>query len=89
MFIPDRLFLQNRLQSHLSGKELQLGLQLLESEDYNVYNLMVDLVFHELVNDGTITKEKGATADDPEEKYHATENLDRMCKDFRDSRLSV
>ena len=85
MFIPDRLFLQNRLQSHLSGKELQL----LESEDYNVYNLMVDLVFHELVNDGTITKEKGVTADDPEEKYHATENLDRICKDFRDSGLSV
>jgi hypothetical protein len=30
VFVPDRLFLQNRLQSYLSDKELQLGRQLLE-----------------------------------------------------------
>ena len=68
MFIPDRLFLQNRLKSHLSGKELQLGRQLLESEDFKVYNLMIDLVIRELVNDGTVTKEKGDTVEDPEER---------------------
>ena len=89
MFIPDRLFLQNRLQGYLSDKELQLGRQLLESEDYNVYNRMVDLVIHELVSDGTITRQQEATADDPEEKYQATQNLDRICKEFRDSGLSV
>ena len=87
VFIPDRLFLQNRLQSHLSGKELQLGRQLLESEDYNVYNRMINLVVRELVNDGTITRQQESTADNPEEKYEATENLDRICKDFRDSGL--
>ena len=88
MFVPDRLFMQNRLQNDLSNKELQLGRQLLESEDYNVYNRMINLVIRELVNDGTITKQNEATADDPEEKYEATENLDRICKDFRDSGLS-
>ena len=89
VFVPERLFLQNRLQSHLSGKELQLGRQLLESEDYNVYNRMVDLVIRELVSDGTITRQQEATADDPEEKYQATQNLDRICKDFRDSGISI
>ena len=89
VFIPDRLFLQNRLQSYLSGKELQLGRQLLESEDYNVYNRLIDLVIRELVNDGTITIQQEATADDPEETYQATQNLDRICKEFRDSGLSV
>lgn len=68
MFISDRLFLQNRLQGYLSGKELQLGRQLLKSEDYTVYNRMIDLVIRELVNDGTVTKEKGATVEDPEER---------------------
>jgi hypothetical protein len=89
VFVPDRLFLQNRLQSYLSDKELQLGRQLLESEDYNVYNRMINLIIRELVNDGTITKQQEATADNPEDKYQATENLDRICKDFRDSGLSV
>jgi hypothetical protein len=89
VFVPDRLFLQNRLQSYLSDKELQLGRQLLESEDYNVYNRMINLIIRELVNDGTITKQQEATADNPEVKYQATENLDRICKDFRDSGLSV
>jgi hypothetical protein len=88
VFIPDRLYLQNRLKSHLSGKELQLGLQLLESEDYNVYNRMVDLVVCELASDGTITIQQEATADNPEEKYQATQSLDRICKDFRDNGLS-
>ena len=67
--MPYRLFLQNRLQSYLSDKELQLGRQLLESDDYNVYNRMINLIIRELVSDGTITKQKEATADDPEEKY--------------------
>jgi hypothetical protein len=88
VFVPDRLFMQNRLQNALSNKELQLGRQLLESEDYNVYNRMINLVIRELVNDGTITKQNEATVDDSEEKYEATENLDRICKDFRDSGLS-
>ena len=88
VFIPDKLFLQNRLQSHLSGKELQLGRQLLESEDYNVYNRMINLLVRELVNDGTITRQQESTADNPEEKYEATENLDGICKDFTDSGLS-
>jgi hypothetical protein len=88
VFIPDRLYLQNRLKSHLSGKELQLGLQLLESEDYNVYNRMVDLVVCELASDGTITIQQEATADNPEEKYQATQNLDKICNDSRDSGLS-
>ena len=88
VFVPERLFLQNRLKSHLSGKELQLGRQLLESEDYKVYNRMVDLVIRELVHDGTITIQQVATADDPEEKYQATQNLDIICKDFRDNGIS-
>jgi hypothetical protein len=49
---------------------------------------MINLITRELVSDGTITKQKEATADDPEEKYQATQNLDRICKDFRDSGLS-
>ena len=88
VFIPDRLFLQNRLQGYLSDKELRLGHELLESDDYNVYNRMINHVVRELVNDGTITRQQEATADDPEEKYRATENLDIICKDFRDSGLS-
>ena len=88
VFIPDRLFLQNRLQGYLSDKELQLGRQLLESDDYNVYNRMINLIIRELVSDRTITRQQEATVDNPEEKYEATENLDNICKDFRDSGLS-
>ena len=88
LFIPDRLFLQNRLQSYLSDKELQLGRQLIESEDHNVYNRMIDLIIRELVSDGTITRQQEATADNTGEKYQATQDLDRICKDFRDSGLS-
>jgi hypothetical protein len=88
VFVPHRLFLQNRLQNDLADKELQLGRQLLESGDYNVYNRMINLVSRELVSDGTMTKQKEATADGLEEKYEATENLDGICKDFRDIGLS-
>src|SRR6478672_13681716 len=86
IFMPYRLFLQNRLQGYLSNKELQLGRQLLESDDYNVYNRMINLIVRELVSDGTITRQQGGeetTADNPEEKYQATQNLDTICKDFR------
>ena len=88
VFVPDKLFSQNPLQAYLSGKELQLGRQLLESEDYNVYKRMIHLVIRELVSDGTITRQQETTADNPEEKYQATENLDRICKDFSDSGLT-
>jgi hypothetical protein len=88
VFMPNRIFLQNRLQGYLSDKELRLGCQVLESDDYNVYNRMINLVVREIVNDGTITRQQGSTADNPEEKYEATENLDIICKDFTDSGLS-
>jgi hypothetical protein len=48
---------------------------------------MINLIIRELVSDGTITKQKEATADDPEEKYQATQNLDRICRDFKDTGL--
>jgi DNA-binding HxlR family transcriptional regulator len=50
---------------------------------------MINLVVRELVNDGTITRQQEATTDDPEEKYEATEDLDKICKEFRDSGLSA
>jgi hypothetical protein len=49
---------------------------------------MIHLVIRELVSDGTITRQQETTADNPEEKYQATENLDRICKDFSDSGLT-
>ena len=92
IFVPHRLLSQDDLQSYLFNKELgRFGRQLLEPENYNVYNRMVDLVIHELVSDGTITKQqqqKESTPEDPEERYEATQKLDRICKDFRDSGLS-
>ena len=91
IFVPHRLLSQDDLQSYLFNKELGwFGRQLLEPENYNVYNRMVDLVIHELVSDGTITKQqqKESTPNDPEERYEATQKLDRICKDFRDSGLS-
>jgi hypothetical protein len=92
IFVPHRLLSQDDLQSYLFNKELGwFGLQLLEPENYNVYNRMVDLVIQELVSDGTITKQqqqKESTPGDPEERYEATQKLDRICKDFRDSGLS-
>ena len=48
---------------------------------------MINLIIRELVSDGTITKQKEATADDPEEKYQVTQNLDRICRDFKDTGL--
>ena len=91
IFVPHRLLSQDDLQSYLFNKELgRFGRQLLQPENYNVYNRMVDLVIHELVSDGTITKQqqKESTPGDPEERYEATQKLDRICKDFRDSGLS-
>jgi hypothetical protein len=85
IFVPHRLLSQDDLQSYLFNKELGwFGLQLLEPENYNVYNRMVDLVIHELVSDGTITKQqqKESIPDDPEERYKATQKLDRICKDL-------
>ena len=92
IFVPHRLLSQDDLQSYLFTKELgRFGRQLLEPENYNVYNRMVDLVIHELVSDGTITKQqqqKESTPDDNEKRYEATQKLDRICKDFRDSGMS-
>jgi hypothetical protein len=88
IFIPHKLFSQDRLQSYLSNKELGFGRQVLESEDYTVYNTIIELVIHELVSDGTIVKQqKESTHDNPEERYEATQNLDRICKDFMDNGL--
>jgi hypothetical protein len=89
IFIPHKLFSKDRLQSYLSNKELGFGRQVLESEDYTVYNTIIELVIHELVSDGTIVKQqKESTHDNPEERYEATQNLDRICKVFMDSGLS-
>jgi hypothetical protein len=89
IFIPHKLFSQDRLQSYLSNKELGFGRQVLESEDYTVYNTITELVIHELVSDGTIAKQQiESTHDNPEQRYEATQNLDIICKDFRDSGLS-
>jgi hypothetical protein len=41
---------------------------------------MIDLIISELVSDGTITRQQEATADGPEERYQATENLDTIRK---------
>jgi hypothetical protein len=89
IFIPHKLFSQSRLQSHLSNKELGFGRQVYESEDYIVYNSIIEVVIRELVNDAVIVKQqKEPTPDDPEDRYEATQNLDKICKEFRDSGLS-
>ena len=89
VFIPHKLFSQSRLQSYLSNKELGFGRQVYESEDYVVYNTIMELVIRELVNDGIIVKQqKESTPDDPEDRYGATQKLDEICKNFRDSGLS-
>ena len=89
IFIPHKLFSQDRLQSYLSNKELGFGRQVLESEDYSVYNTIIELVIHELLSDGIIVKQqKESTHDNPEDKYEATQKLDTICNDFRDSGLS-
>jgi hypothetical protein len=89
IFIPHKFFSQDRLQSYLSNKELGFGRQVYESEDYMVYNSIIELVIRELVSDGIIVKkQKESTPDDPEDRYEATQNLDTICKDFRDGGLS-
>jgi hypothetical protein len=89
VFIPHKLFSQGRLQSYLSNKELGFGRQVYESEDYVVYNTIIEAIIRELVNDGIILKQqKESTPDDPEDRYEATEKIDKICRDFRDSGLS-
>jgi hypothetical protein len=86
IFVPHKLFSQSRLQSHLSNKELGFGRQAYESEDYSVYNIIIEVVIIELLNDGVIVKQqRESTPDDPEDRYEVTKNLDKICKDFRDS----
>lgn len=69
--------------------ELGFGLQVHESEGYVVYNSIIEFVIGELVDDGIIVKQqKESTPDDPVDKYEATQNLDKICEDFRDSGLS-
>ena len=84
VFTPHKVFSQNRLQSYLSNKELGFGRQVYESEDYVMYNTIVEAVIHELVNDKIIVKQqKESTPDNPEDKLRS-----KICKDFRDSGLS-
>jgi hypothetical protein len=60
-----------------------------ESEDYIVYNTIVEAIICELVNDETIIKQgKESMPDDSVDKYEITQKLDKICKDFRDSGLS-
>ena len=67
VFIPHKLFSQSHLQSYLSNKELEFGRQVYESEDYVVYNTIIEAIIRELVNDGIIVKQqKESTPDDPE-----------------------
>jgi hypothetical protein len=86
-FTPSQLFLRNRLQGYLSGKELQFGRQLIQSEDDSIFNRTVNMILHELVNDGTIIQQQEATPDYPIEKYQTTQKLDVVCKEFRDAGL--
>jgi predicted transcriptional regulator len=54
-----------------------------------MYNTIIEAIIRELVNDGIIAKQqKESTADDAEDRYEITENLDKICKDFRESGLS-
>jgi hypothetical protein len=87
-FTPSQLFLRNRLQGYLSGKELHFGRQLIQSEDDSIFNRMVNMILHELVNDGTIIQQQEATTDYPIEKYQTTQKLDVICKEFRDAGLA-
>ena len=89
VFIPHKVFSQSRLESYISNKELGFGRQVYESEDYLIYNTIIEATIRELVNDGIIVKQqKESTPDDPEDKYEVTQKLDRICKDFKDSGLS-
>jgi hypothetical protein len=89
VFTPHKLFSQSRLQSYLSNKELGFGRQVYESEDFVIYNTIVEAIMRELIDDGIVLKQqKESTPDDPEARYEVTRNLDRICKDVRDSGLS-
>jgi hypothetical protein len=44
IFVPHKLFSQSRLQSYLSNKELGFGRQVYESEDFMVYNTIVEAI---------------------------------------------
>ena len=89
IFVPHKLFSQSRLQSDLSNKELGFGRQVFVSEDYLVYNTIIEAIVRELVIDGIIVKQqKESTPDDAEERYGVTQKLEEICKDFRDSGLS-
>jgi hypothetical protein len=58
-------------------------------EDYVVYNAIIETIIHELVNEKIIVKQqKESSPDDPEDRYEATQNLDKICKEFKDSGLS-
>jgi hypothetical protein len=72
------------LEGYLSNKELEFGCQVYESEDYVVYNTIIEAIILELVNDGIIVKQqKESTPDDPEDRYEITQNLDKTCKSLR------
>lgn len=50
---------------------------------------IIEAVIGELVKYGTIVKQqKESTPDDPVDRYEVTQNLDKICKDFRHSGLS-
>jgi hypothetical protein len=54
-----------------------------------VRNTIVEVVISELLNDVVIVKQqKESTPDDSEDRYEVTENLDKICKEFRDRGLS-
>jgi hypothetical protein len=89
VFTPHKVFSQSRLQTYLSNKELEFGRQVYESEDYLVYNTIIEAIIRELVNDGIIIKQqKESTPDDPVDGYEVTQKLDKICNDFMDSGLS-
>jgi hypothetical protein len=56
VFTPHKVFSQSRLQSYLSNKELGFGRQVYESEDYVMYNTIIEAIIRELVNGGIIVK---------------------------------
>ena len=70
VFVPHKLFSQGRLQNYLSNKELGFGRQVYESEDFLIYNTIVEAIIRELIDDGIVVKQqKESTPDDPEDKY--------------------
>jgi hypothetical protein len=89
VFIPHKLFSQSRLQTYLSNKELEFGRQVYESEDFVVYNTIVEAIVRELAIERIIVKQqKESTPDDAEDRYEVTQKLEEICKDFRDRGLS-